>query len=66
MLHLYLEFTRYCQYQYCMVSGIQKGGRGGGGGVVLRNSRAIVLQLYGHCRWGGTERMTDSCTKALK
>ena len=22
-----LDFTRYCQHQYCMVYGIQKGGR---------------------------------------
>ena len=25
-------FTRYCNYQDCMVYGIQQGGRGGGGG----------------------------------
>jgi len=28
-LHPALAFTRYCYYQYCMVYGIPKGGRGG-------------------------------------
>jgi len=38
-----LAFTQYCLHQYCMVYGI-KSGVGGGGGVMLRNGRAIVLQ----------------------
>jgi len=37
-----LAFTRYCHYQYCMVYGIRKGGRGGR--RILRNRRAMVLQ----------------------
>ena len=46
-----LTFTRYCYYQYCMVCGIQKGGRGGG--RILPNGRAILLQQCGQCRRAG-------------
>jgi len=46
-----LAFTRYCHYQYCMVHGIQTGGREGG--RILRNYRAIVLQKCAQCRWAG-------------
>jgi len=38
----HLAFTRYCHYQYRMVHGVQKGGRGGR--RLLRNRRAIVMQ----------------------
>ena len=38
-----------------------------GGGRILRNSRAIVLQWGRRCRWGGgNERMIDFHYKALK
>jgi len=37
--HKGLAFTRYYYYHYCMVYGIQKGGRRGG--RILTNSRAI-------------------------
>jgi len=46
-----LAFTRYCDAQYGMVYGIQIRGRGGG--RILRNSIAIVLQPCGQCRWEG-------------
>jgi len=62
MLHLYLEFTRYCQYQYCMVSGIQKGGRGGGG-VGLRDSGGRGLREVGRYRGGGMEGRKGWCRK---
>jgi len=45
-----LASTRYCHYQYWMVHGIHKWGRGR---VVLRNRRAIVLQSVTACRWAG-------------
>jgi len=44
-----LAFTRCCYYQYCMVYGMQRGGRRGA--RILPNSRAIVLQQCGQCRW---------------
>jgi len=59
-----LAFTGYCYYQYCLVYGIQKRGRGGG--LPLRRSRAILLQQCGNYRWGGHEMMIGSFTKALK
>jgi len=39
-----LAFTRYCQYQYCMVYGIQKGGRGGGRRI-LRKKTCIGIAI---------------------
>jgi len=39
-------FTRYCYYQYCMVYGIQTGGRRVG--RILLNRRAIVLHRVGN------------------
>jgi len=49
-----LTFTRYCYWQWCMVYGIQKRGQGGGGGGrMVFNSRAIVLQRCGQCSWVG-------------
>jgi len=44
-----LALTRYCYYQYCMVYSVQTGGRKGS--RILPNSRAIVLQQCGQCRW---------------
>jgi len=53
---LAFTLTRYCRYQYCMVYGIRKESRGGGGGshsCIVRKSRAIaiVLQSCEQCRW---------------
>ena len=59
-VNLDLAFTRYCYYQYCMVYGTPKGGRGGG--RILPNSRAIVLQQCGQCRRAG--RMNGRLTRA--
>ena len=53
-------FTRYCYHQYCMVYGIQKGGRGGV--LYFPNSRAIVLQQCGRCR--RAERMKGRLIRA--
>jgi len=44
-----LAFIRYCDYQSCMVYGIQTACREGG--RILPNSRAIVLHQGGQCRW---------------
>ena len=63
-------FTRYCHYQYCMVYGKQKGGRGES--RILPNNRAILLRQGGKCRRAGgmngwliraqqTRRKTTSC-----
>jgi len=59
-----LAFQGYCYYEYRMVYGTQKGG--GGGGVSLRRSRAMLLQQCGNHRWGGNEMMLGSFTQALK
>ena len=63
-LQQHLTFTRYCDYQYCMVYGIRKGGRGGG------RICAIVVHSYcnrvGNAGRGGNIRMINSCTEALK
>jgi len=58
--HPGLAFTRYCYYPYCMVHGIQKGGRGGG--RILLDSHAIVLQQCGQCR--RAERMKGRLIRA--
>ena len=42
MVYPRLAFTGYCQYQLCVVYGIQKGGWGRD--HILRKSRALVLQ----------------------
>jgi len=47
----YLTFTRYCYYQYCMVSSIQTGGQKGS--RILSNNRTMVLHQGGQCRWSG-------------
>ena len=46
-----LALTRYCYYQFCLVSSIQTGGRWGS--RILPNNRAIVLYQGGQCRWAG-------------
>jgi len=55
-----LALTRYWYYQYCLVYGIQKGGRGG---VVYC---PIAVQEHcnsvGNAGGRGNERMIDSCT----
>jgi len=47
--HRGLTFIRYCYYLYCIVYGIHTGVRRGG--RMLPNSRSIVLQQGGQCRW---------------
>jgi len=64
-----LAFTRYCYTRYCMVYGIQTGGRGGGSRI-LRDSRAIVLQQFEQCRWaeemkGGLIRIQTTQSKRI-
>jgi len=44
-----LAFTRYCDYQYCVVYSIQTGGWKGS--RILSNNRAMVLHQSGQCRW---------------
>jgi len=44
-----LAFTRYCCYQYCMVYGMQTGGRKGN--LILSNNCAIVSHQGGQCKW---------------
>jgi len=51
MLGRWLAFTRYCDYQSCMVYSIQTGGRKGI--LILSNDRALVLLQGGQCRWAG-------------
>jgi len=46
-----LAFTRYCCYEYCMVYGIQTGGREGS--RILSNNRAVVLHQGEQYRWAG-------------
>jgi len=62
---LLLAFTRYCHHQYCMVYGIQQGGRWCGGVYC-----AMVVQQYcnrvGFATGGGNTRVIDSHNTALK
>jgi len=56
-----LAFTRYFNYQYCMVHILQTRVRRES--RILPNNRATILHEGRQCRWADVD-MVDSCTTA--
>jgi len=53
-----LAFTRYCQYQYCMVYDFNRGGRGGS--YIAQKSRNSIAVICVMQIGGGGKGMIDS------